>query len=390
MPEGLAVLKWDNELGPVVTTKTPKKLKRGLDPTTAMRVYGIATMGETEESQRPGFTSLVLDEFKLAVYYGGLNNHLKGHPSMVFLVLEQEENPDVYKDALPEIATQVFLHAEDDEYIDMLPGLYKQIVRYTQMTPEQRQVSILNDPIRRGILRILMKHGTVESSILEQTIFEQVGKEIDADIVLRPLVKAGIIATGWVEGLSSEVIYLTRALFLLRNVSIATVRALRSGEIPREVAGPFLDQTRDFHRGYSARLRADLHEAIWKEAEDLAQYLLDVDSYEILQTLREGPRIFSELSKILDLPEAKVKKKLNELEKADIVLRLEDDGGIEHLLLKSNPRVATVYPEWLIQSTVESYKEEDIPSRQAIHYLEVLKHSHPSMAAALEIGESDY
>jgi len=389
MPEGLAVLKWDNELGPVVTTKTPKKLKRGLDPTTAMRVYGIATMGETEESQRPGFTSLVLDEFKLAVYYGGLNNHLKGHPSMVFLVLELEEDPDVYKDALPEIATQVFLHAENDEYIGMLPKLYKQIVRYTKMTPEQRQVSILNDPIRRGILRILMRNGTVESSDLEQTIFEEVGKEIDADIVLRPLVKAGIIATGWVEGLSSEVIYLTRALFLLRNVSIDTVRAVKSGEFPGEVAGTFLDETEEFHKGYSAGLRADLHDTIWKEAEELAQYLLDVDSYEILQILREGPRISSELTKMLDLPEARVKKKVRELEKADITLRLKDDAGNEHVLLKSNPRVATVYPEWLIQRTVESYSEEDIPSRQAIHYLEVLKHSHPSMAAALEVGESD-
>ena len=54
MPEGIAVLKWDDELGPVVTAKTPKSLKMGLDPTTSMRVYGIATLGETEESQKPG------------------------------------------------------------------------------------------------------------------------------------------------------------------------------------------------------------------------------------------------------------------------------------------------------------------------------------------------
>ncbi|MFX1265456.1 MAG: hypothetical protein ACFFH0_08750, partial [Promethearchaeota archaeon] len=87
--------------------------------------------------------------------------------------------------------------------------------------------------------------------------------------------------------------------------------------------------------------------------------------------------------------EAKFKKKIRELEKADIIVRLKDDAGNEHVLLKSNPKVATVYPEWLIQSTVESYSEEDIPSRQAIHYLEVLKHSHPSMAAAFEVGESD-
>ena len=58
MPKGLAVLKWDDELGPVVAVKTPKKLKMGLDPTTSMRVYGISTLGETEESQKPGFNAL--------------------------------------------------------------------------------------------------------------------------------------------------------------------------------------------------------------------------------------------------------------------------------------------------------------------------------------------
>ncbi|MBS3795729.1 MAG: hypothetical protein KGY80_12565, partial [Candidatus Thorarchaeota archaeon] len=92
MPKGLAVLRWDDELGPVVTAKTPKKLQVGLDPTTSMRVYGIATLGETEESQKPGFSTLNFDEFRLAVYYGGLNMHLKGLPSMVFLVLEPGEN----------------------------------------------------------------------------------------------------------------------------------------------------------------------------------------------------------------------------------------------------------------------------------------------------------
>ncbi|MCK4279600.1 MAG: hypothetical protein KAW94_03385, partial [Candidatus Thorarchaeota archaeon] len=120
MPEGLAVLKWDDELGPVVTSKTPTGLKVGLDPTTSMRVYGIATLGETEEAQKPGFSSLSFDKFKLAVYYGGLNMHLKGLPSMVFLVLDPDEDPDVYKDALPEIATQIFLNADSKKYIKMV------------------------------------------------------------------------------------------------------------------------------------------------------------------------------------------------------------------------------------------------------------------------------
>ncbi|TFG33718.1 hypothetical protein EU527_07075 [Candidatus Thorarchaeota archaeon] len=383
MPEGLAVLKWDDELGPVVTSKIPKKLNIGLDPTTSMRVYGIATLGETEESQKPGFSSLNFNDFKLAVYYGGLNMHLKGLPSMVFLVLSPDEDPDVYKDALPEIGTQIFLNAEDETYKDMVPKLFKQIARYTQMTPEQRQASILNDPVRRAIVQTLMKNGTVQSTDLEEIIFEEVGKKIDVDLVLRPLVKMGIIATGWVEGLSSEVIYLTRALFILRQISQDTVRSVRKGKLQTEVANQFLQSSRRYHRDYLARLRKDLFETIWSEAENLAKYLLDFEAYDVIQALRAGPQETDELRLQLDIQTAKLRKQLDTLEKANILMRVNDEEGRQFLLLKSNPEVVTVYPEWLIQRTVDLYNDEELASRQAIHYLEVLRKSHPSVASSV-------
>ncbi|MHA1247820.1 MAG: hypothetical protein ACTSPE_10870 [Candidatus Thorarchaeota archaeon] len=379
MPLGLAVLKWDDELGPVVTAKTPKNLQLGLDPTTSMRVYGIATLGETEESQRPGFNALAFEEFKLAVYYGGLNMHLKGLPSMVFLVLSSEEDPEVYKDALPEIATQIFLNAEGDKYKKMVPKLYGQLARYTQMTPEQRQASVLGDPVRRAILQTLTKNGTVESADLEQLIFEEVGKKIDVEIVLRPLVKMGIIATGWVEGLSSEVVYLTRAIFILRTIPREAVKAVRAKQLPADVASQYLDVLEKYHKDYIARLRRDLTDAIWSEAAELSKFMLDFDAYDLIQILREGPQQTDHLPSLLDMTKSDLRKVTKRLEKANILVRINDEEGNEHLLLKCDPQVVTVYPEWLIERTVELYNEEEIPSRQAAHYLEVLKRFHPSV-----------
>ncbi|NHI82670.1 MAG: ArsR family transcriptional regulator [Candidatus Thorarchaeota archaeon] len=386
MPEGLAVLKWDDELGPVVTAKTPSKLKTGLDPTTSMRVYGIATLGETEESQKPGFNSLTFEEFKLAVYYGGLNMHLKGLPSMVFLVLAPEEEPDVYKDALPEIATQIFLSAEDDSYKKAVPKLYRQIERYTQMTVEQRQASILSDPVRRAILQTLMKNGTVQSDDLEQVVFEEVGKKIDMDMVLRPLVKMGIIATGWVEGLGSEVVYLTRAIFILRQISRETSRAVKTGKIPKEVGQYFHDQSKRYHRDYIAKLRRDINRTVWDDAEVLAKQILDFEAYDIIQILRGGPKDSDTLPDVLEMKKKDIQSKLKELERANIVILANDEEGCEHAMLKCNPEVITVYPEWLIQRTVDLYNDEEIVGRQAAHYLEVLKQSHPSTTAGAAMG----
>jgi predicted transcriptional regulator len=383
MPEGLAVLKWDDELGPIVTTRTPKKLKIGLDPTTSMRAYGIATLGETTESQKPGFSSLAFDDFKLAVYYGGLNMHLKGLPSMVFLVLHPEEDPDVYKDALPEIATQIFLNTEDDAYEKMVPPLYKQISRYTQMTAEQQQASVLTDPVRRGIIQILMKNGTVLSGDLEQVIFDEIGKKIDVDIVLRPLVKMGIIATGWVEGLSSEVIYLTRALFVLRTVSHDIVQAVRESDLPKDATESYLESSKEYHRDYAASLKNNLFKTVWSDAEEIGKHMLDFDTYDLIQALRSGPVEMKQLPELTGLSNTKIKKKLSTLEKANIVTRIKDGHNQQHVILKCNPKVVTVYPEWLIQRTVDQYNSEVIASQQAMHYLEVLKQSHPSQVTLL-------
>lgn len=383
MPEGLAVLKWDDELGPVVTSKTPKKLQIGLDPTTSMRVYGIATLGETEESQKPGFSSLAFNDFQLAVYYGGLRMHLNGLPSMVFLVLKPDESPDVYKDALPEIATQIFLDADGDKYKSQVPKLYKQLERFTQMTPEQQQAAILNDPLRRTIVQTLMRNGTMQSTELEEIILDKIGKQIDVDLVLRPLVKMGIVATGWVEGLSSEIIYLTRALFLLRKIPIDTIQLLRTGSIPSEVSEKYLDASREFHKDYLLKLRTELFDTIWNDAEDLTNYILDFQAYDLIQLLRQGPIEEEQLKEKIDLEDSLIQKHLKKLEKSDIVIRIQDKKKQSHVFLKCNPEVLTVYPEWLIQRTVDLYNADELVPNQAIHYLEVLKRSHPSQIEIL-------
>ena len=83
---------------------------------------------------------------------------------------------------------------------------------------------------------------------------------------------------------------------------------------------------------------------------------------------------------MIDLSSRKINKKLASLEKARIVMRIKDGNKREHVVLMCNPEVVTVYPEWLIQRTVDQYNNESIANQQAMHYLEVLKRSHPSQA----------
>jgi DNA-binding HxlR family transcriptional regulator len=193
----------------------------------------------------------------------------------------------------------------------------------------------------------------------------------------------GIIATGWVEGLSSEVIYLTRALFVLRTVSHDIIRAVQESDLPKDVAESYLKSSKEYHRDYAARLRNDLFKTVWSDAEEIGEHILDFDTYDLIQVLRRGPVETKQLPELIGLSKTKIKKKLSTLAKANIIKRIKDGDKREHVILKCNPEVVTVYPEWLIQRTVYQYNSEAIASQQAMHYLEILKQSHPSQATLL-------
>jgi hypothetical protein len=75
---------------------------------------------------------------------------------------------------------------------------------------------------------------------------------------------------------------------------------------------------------------------------------------------------------------------LKTLKEAEIIVQINSETGAEYILLLCNPEMSTVYPEWLIQRIVDLYNEEEVNNTQAIHYLEVLKKSHPSQIALLE------
>ena len=86
---------------------------------------------------------------------------------------------------------------------------------------------------------------------------------------------------------------------------------------------------------------------------------------------------YEQLSDQVDLSATKIKRKLPSLVRANIVTRIQD-GNQEYVTLKCDPQVVTVYPKWLIERTVDLYNSESISKQQAMHYLEVLKQSHPS------------
>jgi len=93
----------------------------------------------------------------------------------------------------------------------------------------------------------------------------------------------------------------------------------------------------------------------------------------------------NQLKSKFDISDSKFKAHLKKLKDAEITVQLKDEAGSKYILLLGNPEISTVYPEWLIQRIIDLYNDEEVDSNQAVHYLEVLKKSHPSQIALLEV-----
>ncbi len=375
----MAVIQWDDEIGPVAVAKYPKKLKKGLDSTTLMKVYGYCTLGETEETPKPGFVSLSFDEFKVGVYYGGLTLHLRHQPSMVMLVVGPDEEPEDYKDALTEVGTKLLINAYDESYKKALKSYYLQISRYTQMSQEQRLANIIGEPVRKIILENLLSEGTISVPDVESIIQSEMGKKVDPELVLRPMVRQGIVQTGWVEGHPSEHVFLVRGLFILRTVPIDLLKKIKSGMLPKDVADKYLQEARKVHESYINSLKKNPTEYLWKDAERLYKILINFTTYDLLVKLREGPLQTDHLITLLsEYKKSDIMKAVARLEKMKLVKRISDESGNEFVLLLADVSVNLVYPRWLIVRTVERYNEGEMTGKEASHYLEMLKAFHPS------------
>ncbi|MHA1138164.1 MAG: hypothetical protein ACTSSE_16925 [Candidatus Thorarchaeota archaeon] len=72
-------------------------------------------------------------------------------------------------------------------------------------------------------------------------------------------------------------------------------------------------------------------------------HILDFEAYDIIQSLRAGPIEAEQLKINIDLPDGKLRKQLNKLEKANIIMRINDEESRQHIMLKCDPEVSTVY-----------------------------------------------
>ncbi|GAB4324424.1 MAG: hypothetical protein Kow0069_29980 [Promethearchaeota archaeon] len=124
MPLGLVLIKWDNEIGPVLLMAAPPSFK----PTDNLltRVYSA----HRYQSLAPGHTILTLKSKKVVSFFSGMGENFVGVPNyVVALVIRRDERTQTFLPWLEEKAKTVLENVKNEKYKKLLPKLYKEATK---------------------------------------------------------------------------------------------------------------------------------------------------------------------------------------------------------------------------------------------------------------------
>ena len=166
-----------------------------------------------EYTEDPGMISLLAGPLNIASYYTGPEK-----PIYIILLLNLDEDADIYEGALSDISRVIFENFEDDVYLDMIPSLFQRASLYPRLNDEQNYSNTYLDDINRLIINRLREEGVISKSELKVWLKDIYRKGFfDVDAILMELVKKEIIKETSVKGMPSELIFLINDFFMIRT-----------------------------------------------------------------------------------------------------------------------------------------------------------------------------
>ncbi|MHA1733167.1 MAG: hypothetical protein ACTSU5_14565 [Promethearchaeota archaeon] len=124
MPIGIVLIKWDNEIGPVLIQAHPDTLK--VTNNLLTQIYSA----HRYSSLAPGFSSLTLKNKKVVSFFSGMGDTVIGVPNyVVALLIRRDERVAAFREILKKAAAEILGNLENGKYKKIIPKIYKELSR---------------------------------------------------------------------------------------------------------------------------------------------------------------------------------------------------------------------------------------------------------------------
>ena len=354
MPTGLIIMHWDDRTGAKIIGAYPKNTK--LDEKTLMQLYA-----QHEYTSEAGLVTLTSGIINLASYYTGPEKAI-----YVILLLSIEEEGEIYEYGLADVTQIIAPNIYSGNISDLLPSLFQRLNIYPHLNSEQKLAIIYANKLKRSILFRLQEEAVINKSEIHIWLRDKYKDGFfDIETELNVLVKEGIIKVASIRGQSSDLVFLTRDLAIIRLPPKDLFLDPVDHRLPKSLKKDYQKETRKFFKNYR-----------WTKADSLQlanDIILDPEVYEVFKLLRKAIVTRNDIEKLRQKGVEDIEKVIFSLLQNEIIVKLTDSTGNEYFCLICDINLHTFYPEYLINSIKQQYQSKSQNSNVLIEALKILK-----------------
>ncbi|MFW9946553.1 MAG: hypothetical protein ACFFDX_06955 [Candidatus Odinarchaeota archaeon] len=255
-----------------------------------------------------------------------------------------------------------------------------QIERLSQLDRLQKVALIYNSDVRLKMLETLRERPISKDEM--KKIVEKMKPTANIDILLRPFVELNLVRRDWIKGEKDKKTGVIKNqgeyLFLIKDIMFSRVPneslLKHFKDTNNDLIEPFKQKEIDYFSHYDPYIE-DI-----EETKKLASILLNPDVYDFFVLMRSNhypldkiPKIFSEFAVTEIL--------LDNLKKLNVITEIKDENKRSWILLLTDIKPLTIFPEYLLPKIRAAYRQEDsdgkITYEVAKKALDLLEVSYP-------------
>lgn len=302
-----------------------------------------------------------------------------GTQYLVISVFELDDEIELFEDILKDMAKRLdtifekLAKATNTKQLDLISNVnirlmnelkytIFQIERLSQLDRLQKVALIYNSDVRLKMLETLRDRPISKAEM--KKIVEKMKPTANIDILLRPFVELNLVRRDWIKGEKDKKTGVIKNqgeyLFLIKDVIFSRVpneNLLKHfKDTNNDLIEPFKQKAIDYFSHYDPYIE-DV-----EETKKLASILLNPDVYDFFVLMRSNhypldkiPKIFSEFAVTEIL--------LDNLKKLNVITEIKDENKRSWILLLTDVRPLTIFPEYLLPKIRAAYRDEDSDGR---------------------------
>ncbi|MFX1354291.1 MAG: hypothetical protein ACFFGP_10045 [Promethearchaeota archaeon] len=325
--------------------------------------YGFSNFYEGKLKQTP---------YQVVSYFKQLP---EGTQFLTISIFELDDEIELFEDILKDMAKRLdtifekLNKATNTKQLDLISNVnirlmnelkytIFQIERLSQLDRLQKVALIYNSHERMKILETLRERPISKDEM--KKIVEKMKPTVNIDILLRPFIELNLVRRDWIKGEKDKKTGVVKNqgeyLFLVKDIMFSRIpneNLLKHfKDTNNELLEPFKQKAIDYFAHY------DPYTENPEETKQTSAILLNPDIYDFFVLLRSNhypldkiPKIFSEFAVTEIL--------LDNLKKLNIITEIKDENKRSWILLLTDIKPLTIFPEYLLPKIRAAYRQEE-------------------------------